>query len=101
MPPCARAWFEAGAICARLHVSPQDIVAKVGIHRAALEASADALHLFLLGQQKSLDFNLAPPTFTSGFTRHLVSRGIYAGSIGLGDTGYGLVRLESLSKPPA
>ena len=67
-----------------LHVSPQDIVAKVGINRTALEASADALHLFLLGQQKSPDFNLAPPALTSGFTRHLVSRGIYAGSIGLG-----------------
>ena len=38
----------------------------------------DALHLFLLGQQKSPDFNLAPPALTSGFTRHLVSRGIYA-----------------------
>ncbi len=67
-----------------LHVSPQDIVAKVGINRTALEASADALHLFLLGQQKSPDFNLAPPALTSGFTRHLVSRGIYAGSVGLG-----------------
>ena len=66
-----------------LHVSPQDIMAKVGIQRGALEASPDALHLFLLGQQKSLDFNLAPPAVTSGFTRHLVSRGIYAGSIGL------------------
>jgi hypothetical protein len=66
-----------------LHVSPQDIVAKVGIDRSALEASADALHLFLLGQHKSPDFNLAPPTLTSGFTRHLVSRGIYAGSVGL------------------
>jgi hypothetical protein len=66
-----------------LHVSPQDIVAKVGISRAALEASADALHLFLLGQQKSPDFNLAPPALTSGFTRHLVSRGIYLGSVGL------------------
>ncbi len=67
-----------------LHVSPQDIVAKVGINRAALEASADALHLFLLGQEKSPDFNLAPPALTSGFTRYLVRRGIYAGSIGLG-----------------
>jgi hypothetical protein len=67
-----------------LHVSPQDIGTKVGIHRTALEESADALHLFLLGQRKSPAFNLAPPTLTSGFTRHLISRGIYAGSIGLG-----------------
>ena len=66
-----------------LYVSPQDLVAKVGIDRAAQGASADALHLFLLGQQKLPDFNLAPPALTSGFTRHLVSRGIYAGSVGL------------------
>jgi hypothetical protein len=66
-----------------LHVSPQDLVAKVGIDRAAQGASADGLHLFLLGQQKSPEFNLAPPALTSGFTRHLVSRGIYASSVGL------------------
>jgi len=66
-----------------VYVSPQDIVAKVGISRAALATSPDALHLFLLGQQKSLDFNLAPPALTSGFTRHLVSRGIFAFSAGV------------------
>jgi len=65
------------------YVGPQDIVAKVGVERSALDSSADALHLFLLGQQKSLEFNLAPPTLTSGFMRHLVSRGIYAGSVAL------------------
>jgi len=66
-----------------VYVSPQDVVSKVGVGRPAMEASSDALHLFLLGQQKSPDFNLAPPALTSGFTRHLVSRGIYAGSVGL------------------
>jgi hypothetical protein len=66
------------------YVGPVDIVAKVGVDRAVLAASQDALHLFLLGQQKSPDLNLAPPALTSGYTRHLVSRGIYAASLGLG-----------------
>ena len=65
------------------YVGPSDIAVKVGVDRAALAASQDALHLFLLGQQKSPDFNLAPPALTSGYTRHLVSRGIYAGSLGV------------------
>src|SRR5262245_41201957 len=65
------------------HIGPSDITVKVGVDRAALAASQDALHLFLLGQQKSLDFNLAPPALTSGYTRHLVSRGIYATSLGV------------------
>lgn len=67
-----------------MRVSPQDIVAKVGIDRAALAASQDALHLYLLGQQKSPDFNLAPPTLTSGYRRHLMSRGVLAASVGIG-----------------
>jgi hypothetical protein len=66
-----------------VRISPQEIIAKVGIDRTALEASQDALHLFLLGQQKSLEFNLAPPALTSGYTRHLASRGIYAASAGV------------------
>ena len=63
------------------YIGPSDITVKVGVDRAALAASQDALHLFLLGQQKSRDFNLAPPALTSGYTRHLVSRGIYAGGL--------------------
>jgi hypothetical protein len=66
------------------YVGPTDIVAKVGVDRAILAASQDALHLFLLGQQKAPDFNLAPPVVTSGYTRHLVSRGMFAASLGVG-----------------
>ena len=65
------------------YIGPSDITVRVGVDRAALAASQDALHLFLLGQQKSLDFNLAPPALTKGYTRHLVSRGIYAASLGV------------------
>jgi hypothetical protein len=60
------------------------LVTKVGIDRKALEASQDALHLYLLGQRKLPEFNLAPPTLTSGFARHQVSRGILAASAGVG-----------------
>lgn len=63
-----------------LHLSPQDIVAKVGIDRNVLAASQDALHLFLLGQQSAPQFNLAPPALTSGYLRYRVSRGIVAAS---------------------
>jgi hypothetical protein len=64
-----------------VHVTPQDLMSKVGIDRSALEATEDALHLFLLGQQKSPGFNLAPPALTSGYTRYRMSRGILAASV--------------------
>jgi hypothetical protein len=63
-----------------VHFSPQDLMAKVGIDRRVLEANQDALHLFLLGQQRSPEFNLAPPALTSGYTRYRVSRGIVVAS---------------------
>jgi hypothetical protein len=66
-----------------VRVSPADILAKVGVDRAALDASQDALHLHLLGQQKSPEFNLAPSALTSGYARHLMSRGILAASAGV------------------
>ena len=59
---------------------PEQVIAKVGVDDIALRASPDALHLFLLGQQKARDFNLAPPTLTSGYTRHVASRSIYLAS---------------------
>jgi len=67
-----------------VHFSPQDIIAKVGIDRSVLEASQDALHLFLLGQQSSPEFDLAPPALTSGYTRYRVGRGIVATSAAVG-----------------
>ena len=66
------------------HLGADELVAKVGIDRKALETSQDALHLYLLGQRKLLEFNLAPPALTSGFARHQVSRGILAVSAGVG-----------------
>ncbi|MEO8628214.1 MAG: hypothetical protein ABI612_08935 [Betaproteobacteria bacterium] len=56
---------------------PEEIVAKVGVDAATLQASPDALHLYLLGQKRSLEFNLAPPPLTSGYTRYVTSRSMY------------------------
>jgi hypothetical protein len=62
----------------------EQIIAKVGVDDIALRASPDALHLFLMGQQKSREFNLAPPTLTSGYTRHVTSRSLYLASGAVG-----------------
>jgi len=60
-----------------VRVGPEEIVSKVGIDRTTLSSNPDALHLFLLGQEKSPNFNLAPPAMTSGFTRLRMTHGIY------------------------
>ena len=83
LAPLAKSVLQGRRNMQATYIGPSDITVKVGVDRAALGASQDALHLFLLGQQKSLDFNLAPPALTSGYTRHLVSRGIYAASLGV------------------
>lgn len=61
-----------------LRVGPEEVVSKVGIDRETLASSADALHLFLLGQEKSPRFNLAPPAMTSAFARLRLTHQIYA-----------------------
>lgn len=63
--------------CARL--SQADIVSRFGIAPTELAASADALHLHLLGQGTPQQ-NFAPTHVTQGFQRHLGRRLIYAAS---------------------
>jgi hypothetical protein len=60
-----------------VRLGPGELSAKIGIDRAALEASEDALPLYLLGLE-SPDFSLAPPALTSGYSRYRASRAIYA-----------------------
>jgi hypothetical protein len=60
-----------------VRVAPEELVTKVGIDGKSLTSSPDALHLFLLGQEKISSFNLAPPAMTSGFTRLRATHGIY------------------------
>ena len=68
-----------------VRIPPHDLTSRVGVEATALSASPDALHLFLLGQQKAPPLNMAPPTLTSGYTRLQVSRGVYAltGAVGV------------------
>lgn len=58
-------------------LSHDGIVSGVGIAADALDSSADALYLHLLGLGAP-DGNLAPPDVTAGFRRHQVRRSIYA-----------------------
>ena len=58
-------------------IGPQELIAKVGVDRASLQATEDALHLHLLGLQTP-QINLAPPTLTGGYDRYIASRSIYA-----------------------
>jgi hypothetical protein len=60
-----------------VHLGPDELVAKVGIDRASLEANQDALPMYLLGLE-SPDFSLAPPALTAGYSRYRASRAIYA-----------------------
>ena len=60
-----------------VRVGADELTAKTGIDRASLQATEDALPLFLLGLETP-DFNLAPPTLTAGYSRHLAARAIYA-----------------------
>jgi len=62
-----------------VRIGPEELIAKVGISRASLEAGEDSLHLHLLGLQTP-GINLAPPTLTSGYGRYRASRAIYAAS---------------------
>ncbi len=68
-----------------VRIPPHEITNRIGVDSTALSASPDALHLFLLGQQKAPALNLAPPALTSGYTRLQISRGVYAlsGAAGL------------------
>ncbi len=61
--------------CRRL--GHQEIIARLGISAPALDSSADALYLHLLGL-RAPDSNLAPANVTFGYRRHQAHRGIYA-----------------------
>lgn len=69
-----------------VRVSPDELVAKAGLDRAALERSPDALPLHLLGLHAPGP-NLAPPTLTTGYARYRLSRGVYAATGALGALG--------------
>ena len=56
-----------------------DIVSQFGITATELDASADALHLHLLGEKKPA-INFAPTQVTGGFQRYLGRRWLYAAS---------------------
>ena len=60
-------------------IGQKELIAKVGVDRAAMEASEDAMHLHLLGLHTP-GINLAPPTLTGGYTRYRASRAIYVAS---------------------
>ena len=68
-----------------VRIPPHELTNRIGVETTALSASPDALHLFLLGQQKAPALNMAPPSLTSGYTRLQVSRGVYAltGAVGV------------------
>lgn len=64
----------------RCHLLPKvEVAARLGIAPQDLEASADALHLHLLGMQKPA-LNLAPAGVTHGYRRHLATRLLYGAS---------------------
>jgi hypothetical protein len=71
-----------------MRVPAGDLMARVGVDRAALEHTRDALPLQLLGLHTPA-LNLAPPTLTSGYTRYRMSRAVYAGAAVLGFLGAG------------
>lgn len=56
-----------------------DIVSRLGIAPAELGASADTLHLHLLGERKPA-INFAPRQVTGGFQRYLGRRWVYGAS---------------------
>ena len=59
------------------HLGRAEIVARLGISAPALDSSADALHLHLLGS-RAPDSNLAPDNVTFGYLRHRMRHGIHA-----------------------
>lgn len=85
-----------------VRIGQPELSAKIGVDRAALEASEDALHLHLLGLQTPRN-NLAPPTLTSGYSRYRASRSIYlagaaAALVGLTWAGINLYRALDLKR---
>lgn len=60
-----------------LRLGREEIIARLGIPAPALDSSADALYLHLLGL-RSPDSNLAPAEVTFGYRMHRGRRGIYA-----------------------
>jgi len=85
-----------------LRLGPVEVVARVGIDTATLQASRDALPLYLLGLETP-DFNLAPPTLTAGYSRYVASRAIYAATavaalIGIGWCALDLYRLAQIEE---
>jgi len=78
-----------------------DIVSQFGIAATELDASADALHLHLLGEKKPA-INFAPTQVTGGFQRYLGRRWLYAASAAAatvavlwsGANAFGVLRLE-------
>ena len=83
-------------------VGQRELIAKIGVDRAALEASEDALHLHLLGLQTP-GINLAPPTLTGGYSRYRASRSIYlvsaaAALVGITWSGVNLYRALDLKR---
>src|SRR5690242_4253027 len=67
-----------------VRIPPHELTNRIGVDTTALHASPDALHLFLLGQQKAPSLNMAPPSLTSGYRRLQLSRGLYALAGGAG-----------------
>lgn len=66
-----------------LRIAPHELTNRIGVETSALSTSPDALHLYLLGQQKAPALNMAPPALTSGYTRLQISRGGYGLSGGV------------------
>jgi hypothetical protein len=66
-----------------VRIGAEDLMAKLGLDRDALERTQDALPLHLLGLHTPA-LNLAPPTLTAGYTRYRMSRAVYAGAAALG-----------------
>ena len=69
-----------------VRVPGEELATKVGVDRAAMERSPDALPLHLLGLHAPT-LNLAPPTLTAGYRRYRMSRAVYAGAAVLGLAG--------------
>jgi hypothetical protein len=83
-------------------VTGDELVAKLGLDRAALEHTQDALPLHLLGMHVP-SLNLAPPTLTAGYRRYRMSRAVYAGAavmglVGAAWIGSNLYRLMDLNR---
>jgi hypothetical protein len=88
-----------------VRVTGEELGAKVGVDRAAMEHSRDALPLHLLGLHAP-SLNLAPPTLTAGYRRYRMSRSVYAGAallavLGTAWIGYNVNSLLELKRDRA